>query len=480
MAARKTTSKKPAEDLNLWNIVSRQFDRAASRLKLPAGLLQQIKACNNVYFTQFPVKFGKNNYRMFHAWRAEHSHHKKPLKGGIRFSRLVSQDEVMALAALMTYKCALVDVPFGGAKGGVRIDPHLCSPAFLERLTRRYTHELVRKRFIGPDVDVPAPDVGTGEREMAWICDTYASEGPDTLNALACVTGKPISMHGIPGRAEATGLGVAMAIEQFLAVPEDARRCGLEPGLAGKRVVVHGLGKVGLHAARAVAARGAIVVGVSVRDGAIYRGDGLDPDAVLDHRREAGTILGYPGAVDLPSASAALEQSCDILIPAALEHEITAANAARVQARLVAEGANGPVDAQGDAVLQAAGRAVLPDLYANAGGVVVSYFEWVKNLSHISFERMTRRYQQLANDRLLGILQRLAGRPVDPDDAHAVGRPPDEIDFVRTALENTLAISYERLRETWRRHELPDLRTAAYLRAIDAVGQAYLDAGIFP
>jgi len=460
--------------------VNRYFDAAARHSSLPPDVLEQVKACNAVYRIRFPVREDAGGIRVVEAYRAEHSHHRLPTKGGIRYSPQVTQDEVMALAALMTYKCAIVDVPFGGAKGGVRVDPHECSPAFLERLTRRYTHELIRKRFIGPDVDVPAPDVGTGEREMAWICDTYQSQGTETLNALACVTGKSISMHGIPGRAEATGLGVAMALEQFFAVPEDAKGCGLTPGLAGKRVVVHGLGKVGLHAARAVAARGAIVVGVSVRDGAIYRSKGLDPDAVLEHRREAGTILGYPGAVDLPSPAAALEQSCDILIPAALEHEITAANAERVQARLVAEGANGPIDVQGDAVLRAAGRAVLPDLYANAGGVVVSYFEWVKNLSHISFERMTRRYHQLANDRLLGVLQGLASRPVASEDADSLCRPPNEIDFVRTALENTLAISYQRIRETKQRRDLPDLRTAAYLYALEGVGKAYLDAGIFP
>ena len=460
--------------------VNRSFDAAARHSALPPDVLAQVKACNAVYRLRFPVREDTGGIRVVEAYRAEHSHHRLPTKGGIRYSAQVTQDEVMALAALMTYKCSLVNVPFGGAKGGVCVDPHECSPAFLERVTRRYTSELIRKRFIGPDVDVPAPDMGTGEREMAWICDTYASQGPDTLNALACVTGKPVSMHGIPGRTEATGLGVAMALEQFLDVAEDAKQCGLSPGLAGKRVVVHGLGKVGLHAARAVIARGAIVVGVSVRDGAIYRGDGLDPDAVLAHRRETGAIRGFPGAVDLPAAAAALEQSCDILIPAALEQEITAGNADRVQARVVAEGANGPVDVQGDAVLRAAGRTVLPDIYANAGGVVVSYFEWVKNLSHISFERMTRRYQQLANRELLELLQRLSGRTLDPADADALSRSPDEIDFVRTALENTLAISYQQIRELWRRRDLPDLRTAAYLHAIDRVGQAYLDAGIFP
>lgn len=459
--------------------VSRYVAQAARHSSLPVGVLDQVKACSAVYRMRFPVK-EDGGIRVIEAFRAEHSHHRLPTKGGVRYSIDVSQDEVIALAGLMTYKCAVVNVPFGGAKGGVRIDPKRESVEFLERVTRRYASELIRKRFIGPDVDVPAPDVGTSEREMSWICDTYKTHGPDTLNALASVTGKPISMHGIPGRTEATGLGVVLAAEQFLAVPEDLKALGLDPGLAGKRVVVHGLGKVGRSAARALSERGAVVVGVSVSDGAIYSRDGLDVEAVLAHRAETGSLLGFPGARDLPAPAAVLEQDCDILMPAALEHEITRENAARIQARLIVEGANGPVDPEADAALRGAGKVLIPDIYANAGGVVVSYFEWVKNLSHISFERMTRRYQQMANDRLVGVLQNLTDRTPSSDEVQLLCQPPDEIDFVRTALENTLATSYERLRESWKRQGLEDLRTAAYLVALESVGRAYTDAGVFP
>jgi glutamate dehydrogenase (NAD(P)+) len=415
------------------------------------------------------------------AYRAEHSHHRLPTKGGIRYAPRVSQDEVMALAALMTYKCALVNVPFGGAKGGVRIDPRRCSDAFLERVTRRFTVELVQKRFIGLDVDVPAPDVGTGSREMGWIYDTYKYHGTDVLNALACVTGKAISAHGIAGRDEATGVGVILALQQVLSEPEETKALGWsKTGLAGKRVIVHGLGKVGQHAARTAVASGAVVVGVAVSDGALYAPDGLDAEATLAHRRQAGSLEGFPEARFLADPAELLEQDCDVLIPASLEHQITADNAPRIRAAVIAEGANGPVDPEANRILREAGKILIPDIYANAGGVVVSYFEWIKNLSHVSFERMTRRYQQMANARLLQVLERLTGRAPSEAEAALLGGAPDEIDFVRTALENTLAISYARIREAWKSEALPDLRTAAYLLAIDRVGQAYIEAGIYP
>jgi glutamate dehydrogenase (NAD(P)+) len=460
--------------------VNRYLDAAAHHASLAPGVIRQVKACNAVYRIHFPVHDDAGEVQVIEAFRAEHSHHRLPTKGGVRFSPRVSQDEVMALSALMTYKCAVVDVPFGGAKGGVRIDPGRCSPAFLARTTRRYTSELIKKRFIGPDVDVPAPDVGTGEREMGWIADTYKSQGPDTLNALASVTGKSISMHGIPGRTEATGLGVVLALDQALSRADDLKATGLTTGIAGKRVLVHGLGTVGLHAARAAAERGAIIVGVSVSDGAVYAPDGLDPDAVLAHREERGSVLGYPGARDMEDPAELLEQDCDILIPAALEHDITATNAPRIRARVIAEGANGPIDAEADAVLQAAGKFILPDIYANAGGVIVSYFEWVKNLSHISFERMTRRYQELASHRLIDLLASRFSEPPSAEALALLDKPPDEIDFVRTALENTMARSYEQVHTLWKQRALPDLRTAAYLLALERVGGSYVETGIFP
>ncbi len=465
---------------SFFDDVNHFFDAACEHTNVPPDILAQIRAVNAVYRIRFPVRQDDGKVVVVEGYRAEHSHHRLPTKGGIRYALDVSQDEVMALSALMTYKCAVVDVPFGGAKGGVVVDPRNESARFLERVTRRYASELIRKRFIGPDVDVPAPDVGTGEREMGWIYDTYKVHGQDTLNALACVTGKALSIHGVRGRREATGLGAVIALELFLSESEDVKPLDLETGIAGKRIIVSGLGKVGIHAARAAIERDAIIVGVSVSDGALYDEGGLDVEAVLLHRSEAGSLRGFPGARFIPDPDLIVEEPCDILIPSALEHQITAENAAKLQAKVIVEAANGPVDPEADTILREAGVAVLPDIYANAGGVVVSYFEWIKNLSHVSFERMTRRYQQLANKRLLEVVSRLTGKSLPPDDAALLLQAPTELDFVRTALENTMAISYEKIRDSWKQRSLPDLRTAAYLSAIESVANSYALDGIYP
>ena len=465
---------------SFFDDVNQYFDAASRHTDVEPDVLSQIRACNAVYRVRFPVRRDDGEIAVVKGYRAEHSHHRLPTKGGLRYALDVSQNEVMALSALMTYKCAVVDVPFGGAKGGVCVDPRTESASFLERVTRRYASELIRKRFLGPDVDVPAPDVGTGEREMGWIYDTYKIHGPDTLNALACVTGKATSVHGVDGRREATGLGAVIALEHFVSEEEDVKPLGLETGLAGKRIIVPGLGKVGLHAARAAIERDAIIVGVSVSDGALYDEGGLDVEAVLLHRGDTGSLRGFPEARFFADPDAILEEPCDVLIPSALEHQITAENAPRLQAKIIVEAANGPVDPAADAILREVGTVVVPDIYANAGGVVVSYFEWIKNLSHVSFERMTRRYQQISNNRLLNVIARLTGKTLPPEDAALLLQAPNEIDFVRTALENTMAISYEKIREPWRRRALPDLRTSAYLIAIESVSNSYALDGIFP
>jgi glutamate dehydrogenase (NAD(P)+) len=469
------------EGSRFYEDVNRYFAEGARHCAIPSGILRQLETCNAVYRISFPVVGEDGEVQVMEAYRAEHSHHRLPTKGGIRFSRSVSQGEIMALAALMTWKCALVNVPFGGAKGGVCVDPRAHSPAFLERVTRRFTAELIKKRFIGPDVDVPAPDVGTGPREMGWIADTYKHHGPDTLNALACVTGKSLHGHGVAGREEATGLGTILCLEQVLAEPEDVKALGWQgTGLDGRSLIVQGLGNVGLHAARAARERGARVVGISVSDGALLDEKGLDPDAVLAYRREHRTLEGFPGARFLAEPALLLEEECDVLVPAALEHAVTGENAPRIRARVIAEAANGPVDPDANAILRERGCLIVPDIYANAGGVIVSYFEWIKNLSHVSFERMTRRYQQISNNRILDAISRLTGKSLPPDEAALLLQAPNEIDFVRTALENTMAISYEKIRELWKRRALPDLRTGAYLSAIESVASAYALDGIFP
>jgi glutamate dehydrogenase (NAD(P)+) len=393
----------------------------------------------------------------------------------------VDADEVQALAALMTYKCALVDVPFGGAKGGIKLNPKRYSPAELERITRRYVFELVRKNFMGPGLDVPAPDVGTGPREMAWIADTYTQLRPGELDALGCVTAKPVSAGGIRGRVEATGRGVFFGVREICSVKEDMKALGLTPGLQGKRVVLQGLGNVGYHAAQFFQQAGAVVVGLSESEGAVAGPRGLDIEAVMAHRRERKSILGFPGATNLARREEALELECDILIPAALERQITAENAPRVKARMVVEAANGPTTPEADEILAQRGILVIPDAYINAGGVTVSYFEWVKNLGHVRFGRMQKRFEQGAYGRLLEAVESVTGRRFTPDEVERVTQGASEEDLVNSGLEETMIGAYHPIREMWKRHGgKENMRTAALIVAIDKVALSYEQLGIFP
>jgi len=465
-----------------FNQVNHQFDRAAQFTKHDATLLEQIKACNSVYYVSFPVRRDDGTIEVMHAWRAEHSQHKLPTKGGIRYSPDVSEDEVMALAALMTYKCAIVDVPFGGAKGGLKIDRRKYSSGELERITRRYTFELVRKKFIGPGVDVPAPDFGTGPQEMAWIADTYVSLTGGELDALACVTAKPLAQGGIRGRTEATGRGVYYGIREACDAADLMKALGLSRGLKGKRVVVQGLGNVGYHAAKFLQEAGAVLVGLSEYEGAIARPAGLDIEQVMAHRRERKTILGFAGATDLPSSEAGLEVDCDILVPAALERVITADNAPRIKAKIIAEGANGPTTVEAEDVLLQRGVLILPDLWLNAGGVIVSYFEWLKNLSHVRFGRMQKRYEEGAARRLLEAVAQTTGKQFSEQQIGFYTEGPDEEDLVNSGLEESTVSAYQQIRDIQQRHgaDTVSLRTAAFINAIDKVARTYEEMGIFP
>ncbi|MFO7589115.1 MAG: Glu/Leu/Phe/Val dehydrogenase [Gemmatimonadota bacterium] len=461
--------------------VNRNFDRAAARTGLEPGLLAQIRECNSTYRVAFPLKRDDGSIEVIEAWRAEHSHHKLPTKGGIRFSLDVSADEVMALAALMTYKCAVVDVPFGGAKGGIRIDRGNYSWDELERITRRYTFELFKKRFIGPATDVPAPDYGTGPAEMAWIVDTFQSLAAGEQNPEACVTGKPLTQGGIRGRLEATGRGVYFGTREACGVADDMKALGLAPGLAGKRVVVQGLGNVGYHAAKYFQEGGAVLVGLAEREGAIASPRGLDLEAVVAHRAETGSILGFRGAADLPTTAEALELDCDILVPAALENVITEENAGRIHARIVAEAANGPTSAAADDILRERGVRVLPDIYLNAGGVTVSYFEWAKNLSHLRFGRMEKRFDEESHRRLIEALERATGEEFSESEVSSLAAGADEENLVVSGLEETMIAAYHQVRDVEKRlGDSMDLRTAAFVTAISKIATSYHELGIFP
>jgi glutamate dehydrogenase (NAD(P)+) len=464
---------------SFFETVNLHFERAAALTDYHRGLLDQIKACNSVYAFQFPVRT-RRGYEVISGWRAQHSHHRLPVKGGIRYAAQVNEDEVKALAALMTYKCAVVDVPFGGAKGGVRIDAKQYDADEMERITRRYTSELIKKNFIGPGVDVPAPDYGTGPREMAWIADTYLAFNPGQIDALACVTGKPVTQGGVRGRVEATGRGVYFGLREACADRDDMKAVGLSTGLEGKRVVVQGFGNVGYHSAKFCREGGALIVAVAERDGAVYHPDGLDVEAVHAHLLEKGSIRGFPGARDLPTA-AGLELDCDVLIPAALESQITVDNAPRIRARIIAEGANGPTTFGAERILLERGVMIVPDIYLNAGGVTVSYFEWVKNLSHVRFGRVGKRFEEAAFERMLRAVESATGRLFSEDDHRKIARGADEIDLVNSGLEETMIGAYRQIRELMRQDSrVKDLRTAAFLSALRKVATTYLELGIFP
>ncbi len=465
--------------VRFFDQVNQYFDKAAAFSEHPPGLLNQIKQCNSVFHVSFPLQRDDGSVEVLEGWRAMHSNHKLPSKGGIRFAPTVSEDEVTALAALMTYKCAIVDVPFGGAKGGVRVDRTRYSEAELERITRRFTFELIKKNFIGPAVDVPAPDYGTGPREMAWIVDTYLSMRPDELNGAGSVTGKPISQGGVRGRLEATGRGVFFGVREACRNAEEMRALGLEPGLAGKRVVVQGLGNVGYYAAKFFQEAEARIVAIAERDGAIMSEDGLDVDAVREHINETGGVSGFPGATEIEDSAAALELECDLLVPAALEGQITKDNVDAVRAKIVAEAANGPVSARASEVLLERGVLVLPDLYLNAGGVIASYFEWVKNLTHLRFGRMEKRFQEQSGRAILSAVEEATGCRLSPQSLESAVAGAGEEDLVNSGLEEIMVAAYHELRDLAARHDT-DLRTVAFLSAIQKVAGIYMERGIFP
>ena len=459
--------------------VNRMFDRAVATLDLPPSLAEQIRACNSMIKLQFPVEL-RGEYRVFSGWRAVHSEHRLPVKGGIRYARCVDEDEVEALAALMSYKCALVDVPFGGSKGGLQIDPHEYHEEELELITRRFAQELSRKGYLGPSLNVPAPDMGTGPREMAWIVDEYRSLHPEELDAIACVTGKPLTQGGIAGRVEATGRGIQFALRELFRHPDDVAAVGLDGGLEGKRLVIQGLGNVGFHAAKFLQEEdGVKVVAIIERDGGILEPRGLSVEGVAEHLRHTGGVENFLGVHFEKDGQALLEADCDLLMPAALESQITSENARRIAAPLIVEAANGPVTFEADQELFRRGKIVLPDILMNAGGVTVSYLEWVKNVSHIRFGRLDRRLEEARGRQIIRVIEEMTGRPVPPQLAAPLVKGAGEIDRVRSGLDDTMHNAYNATREVrLSRPNVLDLRTAAFVVAIEKIARAYAELGL--
>ncbi|MCF3973065.1 Glu/Leu/Phe/Val family dehydrogenase [Paracoccus salsus] len=464
--------------------VERMFTHAAGLMDLSPGLEEKIRVCNSTYTVRFGVRL-RGEIHTFTGYRSVHSEHMEPVKGGIRYSLDVSQDEVEALAALMTYKCALVEVPFGGSKGGLCIDPRAWNAEELEKITRRFTYELSRRNLISPSQNVPAPDMGTGEREMAWMADAYKRLHPDDINAKACVTGKPRTAGGIEGRVEATGRGVQYALREFFRHVDVMKKAGLEGTLAGKRVIVQGLGNVGYHAAEFLSVEDkALITCVIERDGAIVNPQGINIDALRGHIVATGGVRGFAGGQYHEEGLAMLEHECDILVPAAVESVIHSGNAERIKAKLIIEAANGPVTADADEILKRKGVVIIPDMYANAGGVTVSYFEWVKNLSQISLGRMERRYEEARARMLIEELERISADTGTNFKLAAGFREQflhgaDELDLVRSGLDDTMREAFGKMRDVWMANRrVDDLRTAAYVVAIRRISNVYGSLGL--
>jgi glutamate dehydrogenase (NAD(P)+) len=465
--------------------VDLMFNRAAKLMDLSPGLEQKIRVCNSTYTVRFGVRL-RGKIETFTGYRSVHSEHMEPVKGGIRFALSVNQDEVEALAALMTYKCALVETPFGGSKGGLCIDPRQWDEHELEQITRRFAYELIKRDLIHPAQNVPAPDMGTGEREMAWIADQYMRMNTTDINGRACVTGKPPHAGGIQGRVEATGRGVQYALREFFRHKEDVANAGLTGTLDGKRVIVQGLGNVGFHAAKFLSEEdGCKIVAVIERDGALLDPKGLDIEDIRQWMTGHGGLLaGYPNASHVADGAAVLEEPCDILIPAALEGVINKGNAERIKAPLIIEAANGPITFGADEILRKKGCVIIPDMYANAGGVTVSYFEWVKNLSHIRFGRMQRRAEEARSRLIVEELERLSndqqlGWTLSPDFKEKFLTGSDELALVRSGLDDTMRTAYQSMREVWHsRNDVEDLRVAAYIVSISRVAQTYRSKGL--
>jgi glutamate dehydrogenase (NAD(P)+) len=465
---------------SLFDDVNSFVDNAVRHMDLHPGLVGLIKECNSVYQFKFPLRHDDGTYEVLTGYRVQHSHHKLPAKGGIRYSDQVNEDEVKGLAALMTYKCALVEVPFGGAKGGVTIDPKKYTVDQLEKITRRYTSELIKKNFIGPAIDVPAPDLGTSAREMAWIADTYQAFNPSSINAKGCVTGKPLSQHGIAGRNEATGMGVYIGIREAVSIKSDMEALGLRTGLEDKKIIVQGLGNVGFHSAYYLQQAGATIIGIAEWNGGIWDPKGIDVQEIKTYLVENKGLKGYGKGKFIENGKELLTYPCDILIPAALENQITAENAQHIQAKIIGEAANGPVTQEAAKILLERDIMLIPDMYLNAGGVTVSYFEWLKNLSRVSFGKLERRYEMQKFKLLLENIEKATGDLFTDSQKDLIVKGASERDLVISGLEDIMVSTYHSMNDTRHNKQLKSLRTAAFILAMERIAISYLDLGIFP
>ncbi|KAJ5073894.1 glutamate dehydrogenase 1 [Anaeramoeba ignava] len=470
-------------ELTLYEQFEKFFDNAASYTTFPSGLLTSIKKSRTSLLVNFPMEIqtnGKKDYRIIEAYRVQHSHHKLPTKGGVRYSEEINLQRIQALAGLMTFKCACADVPFGGAKGGIKIDPKKFTVKELEKITRRFAIELMKKKYIGPAIDVPAPDYGTGAREMGWILHTAQTYNPTNIHHTATVTGKSVNQGGIAGREQATGLGVYFALREAMKHPEYVKNAGIIGGPEGKSVIVTGFGNTGYWSAKSFVDFGKCkIVGVSEYNGAVYNPDGLDIDKLYEYKKANGTLLGFYGAEDILNPDDVMFKPADILIPASVALQITKENCDKIQARVICEAADAACTYDASFLLEKRGVLVIPDIYANCGGVVISYVEWLKNLSHVKFGRMTEKWEEYNNTRLLNFLEQKFQKTFSPDERETVIHGATEKDLVLSGLEQAMMMSFQDIHEVAKKYKV-NLRLAAYIHGISKIASTYLSLGVWP
>lgn len=448
-----------------------------TKINIDSNIAKILKTCRSVLQVKFPVKI-KNQIEIFHGWRAVHSTHRLPVKGGLRFSTNVNQEEVEALASLMTFKCAVVDVPFGGAKGGLLIDPKKYDEESLEKITKKFARELIRKGYLSPARDVPAPDMGTSQREMGWILDAYKSLRPDDINHAACVTGKSTDHGGIKGRLEATGRGVCEALKEFFRHSNELTKHGIDGTLSDQTIIIQGFGNVGINSAKALYDNGARIIGVAEREGGIFSEDGIDIYQLEKYQSEKQTILNFPNTQNVKKSIDLLSYKCDILIPAALEGVITLNNADTIQAKIICEGANGPITYRANKKLLEKKKVIIPDIYANAGGVTVSYFEWIRNTSHIRMGRLNKRYEEDRGEAIIKAIQSISDKTIPKNLIKQLVHGANEEDIIASGLEDTMRTSFQDMLENKEKYDLDSYRMSAYAVALKKIEKSYLELGI--
>ena len=458
--------------INFLEDTNKFVEKALKYSDISSGLAKKIVVCNSTYTVRFGVRL-RGEIQTFEGWRSVHSEHMEPAKGGIRYDMATNADEVEALAALMTYKSAIINVPFGGSKGGLKINPKDWTRNEIEKITRRFAQELIKRDLISPSQNVPAPDIGTSSLEMAWIADEYRKINPTDINAVACVTGKPINKNGLIGREEATGRGIQFIVREFFRNEDLYSKLQLDKNLNNKTMIVQGIGNVGYHLAKFLTTEDKVkLVGIAEYNGGIISKDGIDIEKAKKFFDKKGTLNGFPNSKYIKDGSLILNKECDILIPAAREGVITKSNANLIKAKLIVEAANGPITYKADSILKRKNIFIIPDVLANAGGVAVSYFEWVKNIRHIRFGRLEKRKNILQFNQLIEAIESMTGKEMHKKYKQDFHEGINEIDLVRSGLDDMMIDGFQQVKDVAINNKL-DFRTAAFKLAIDKIAMTY-------